>query len=188
MMARAKEFSEADVLTKAMFTFWEQGYEKTSMQDLVTRMGIHRRSIYDTFGDKHRLFLKVLDHYENQLAETIQQRLKSVNSAKEKLQALFSISLSSNLRGCLIVNTATELSLLDEEVAVKIQASLAKSEAFIYEILKEEQEKEGNRNNRNLQELASYLHNAWVGLRVLTKTTNDQEKLGTIINTTLSVL
>ncbi|MGO2638704.1 MAG: TetR/AcrR family transcriptional regulator, partial [Enterococcus viikkiensis] len=59
-MARVKEFDETEVLTKAMQLFWQQGYEKTSMQELVDVMGIHRRSIYDTFGDKHQLFLKSL--------------------------------------------------------------------------------------------------------------------------------
>ena len=40
------------VLQKAMELFWQQGYEKTSMSDLVEHMGIHRKSIYDTFGEK----------------------------------------------------------------------------------------------------------------------------------------
>lgn len=34
-MARSKEFDIDDVLLKAMTIFWQQGYEKTSMQDLV---------------------------------------------------------------------------------------------------------------------------------------------------------
>lgn len=57
-MARSKEFDIDDVLLKAMTIFWQQGYEKTSMQDLVTGMGIHKRSMYDTFGDKHTLYIK----------------------------------------------------------------------------------------------------------------------------------
>ena len=44
-----------------MQIFLEKGYEKTPMQGLVDQMGIHRRSIYDIFGDKHELFLKILD-------------------------------------------------------------------------------------------------------------------------------
>ena len=40
-MARKKEFDEDTALLKAMRLFWEQGYEKTSMQDLVSHMGIH---------------------------------------------------------------------------------------------------------------------------------------------------
>ena len=46
-----------------MRLFWERGYEKTSMQDLVERMGVHKRSMYDTFGDKHSLYLRSLDRY-----------------------------------------------------------------------------------------------------------------------------
>ena len=52
-MGRSKEFEENEVLQRAMELFWQQGYEKTSMSDLVEHMGIHRKSLYDTFGDKH---------------------------------------------------------------------------------------------------------------------------------------
>ena len=34
-MARSKEFDVNKVLRKAMELFWQQGYEKTSMQELV---------------------------------------------------------------------------------------------------------------------------------------------------------
>lgn len=44
-MARSKAFEVSVVLDKAMRLFWEQGYEKTSMTDLVQHMGIHRRSL-----------------------------------------------------------------------------------------------------------------------------------------------
>nr|WP_083442409.1 helix-turn-helix domain-containing protein [Paenibacillus sp. IHB B 3415] len=59
-MGRTKEFEINEVLDKAVQLFWMQGYEKTSMQDLVNFMGIHRRSIYDSFGDKHALYMKAL--------------------------------------------------------------------------------------------------------------------------------
>ena len=54
-MSRHKEFDREDVLEKAMQVFWSQGYECTSVQDLVDAMGINRGSIYATFGDKHGL-------------------------------------------------------------------------------------------------------------------------------------
>lgn len=190
-MARTKEFNESVVLNKAMLTFWEQGYEKTSMQDLVDNMGIHRRSIYDTFGDKHALFMKALDQYEIELEQEISQRLKPIMSTKEKLEELFSIVIQENSdhpRGCLIVNTATELALLDLEVTEKIQKVFSKSENYIYQLLKDAQKNDIALQGQNLYELASYLNNAWVGIRVLAKTTNDQKKLRSIIKVTLSVL
>ena len=91
-------------------------------------------------------------------------------------------------RGCLIVNSATELALQDEEVSKKIKDSFSKSEQFIYQLLVDAQVSEDSLRGRNLEDLASYLNNAWVGLRVLAKTTDDIQKLNTIIDVTLSIL
>lgn len=190
-MGRVKQFDEQVVLDKAMHIFWEKGYEKTSMQDLVDHMGIHRRSIYDTFGDKHELFLKSLDCYEFRLNQIINQQVKQDMTIKEKLETLF-LSVSSvnneSPKGCLIVNSAAELSLLDEPIKKKIQELFDKSEMYLYQLLVEAMIRGEISKNKNLQELASYLHNAWVGIRVLAKTTNDQTKLHTIVKTTLSII
>ncbi len=48
------------VLDKAMNLFWQKGYNATSAQDLVNGLSISRSSLYDTFGDKHSLFVKAL--------------------------------------------------------------------------------------------------------------------------------
>ena len=62
-MARTKCFNRDEALEKAIGAFWAKGYEATSVQDLVDCMGINRGSLYDTFGDKHKLFLEALDRY-----------------------------------------------------------------------------------------------------------------------------
>ena len=62
-MARHKEFDRDETLQKAMEVFWSRGYEAASIEDLVKHMGINRQSLYDTFGDKHRLYLLALDRY-----------------------------------------------------------------------------------------------------------------------------
>ena len=63
-MARTKEFRPEAALDAAMQLFWRKGYEATSMRDLLDGMGIGRGSFYDTFGDKHALFLAALDRFE----------------------------------------------------------------------------------------------------------------------------
>ena len=60
---RTKTFNVQEALAQAVQLFWRQGYDGTSMTDLVQAMGINRQSIYDTFGDKHRLFILALDAY-----------------------------------------------------------------------------------------------------------------------------
>ena len=62
-MARTKEFDPDAALQSALELFWRQGYEATSMADLVGHHGIGRASIYATFGNKHELYLKALDRY-----------------------------------------------------------------------------------------------------------------------------
>ena len=70
-MARTKDFDEDEVLDKAMYLFWNQGYNGTSMQDLVDGLGISRSSLYDTFGDKHSLFIKTLENYKKNASSVI---------------------------------------------------------------------------------------------------------------------
>ena len=63
MAGRPREFDPERALEQAMEVFWAQGYEATSVQDLLEAMGINRGSMYDTFGDKHTLFVAAIEHY-----------------------------------------------------------------------------------------------------------------------------
>ncbi len=58
-----KQFDTEVALTKAMEVFWEHGYEATSLSALLKNMGIGKKSLYDTFGNKRSLFLKALEYY-----------------------------------------------------------------------------------------------------------------------------
>lgn len=46
-----------------MLRFWRQGYECTSVAELVKDMEISPPSLYSAFGDKKRLFLESVDLY-----------------------------------------------------------------------------------------------------------------------------
>ncbi|WP_249712669.1 TetR/AcrR family transcriptional regulator, partial [Bacillus cereus] len=87
-MARNKDFDEKKALRKAMDLFWEQGYEKTSMQDLVDHMGIHRRSIYDTLGDKHTLLMRALSQYVEIIEGRMKNEVKTELSVKQAIRKL----------------------------------------------------------------------------------------------------
>ncbi len=55
-MARPREFDEGEVLNRALATFWEHGYEGTSIDDLVAATGLGRASLYGALGDKEQIF------------------------------------------------------------------------------------------------------------------------------------
>jgi TetR/AcrR family transcriptional repressor of nem operon len=70
-MPRVKLFDENEVLNKAMNLFWKQGYSATSIQDLVSHLGINRASLYDTYGDKEKLFFRAFEFYRKTNTEGI---------------------------------------------------------------------------------------------------------------------
>lgn len=46
-----------------MVVFWRLGYDRASMSDLTSAMGINRPSLYAAFGNKEELFRKALERY-----------------------------------------------------------------------------------------------------------------------------
>jgi TetR/AcrR family transcriptional regulator, transcriptional repressor for nem operon len=190
-MARSKEFDEKAVLRKAMELFWEQGYEKTSMQDLVDHMGIHRRSIYDTFGDKRSLFLASLNHYEELIVNEMERIISSTSSIKQTIRDVFIFVLNSieqYPKGCLSVNAAIELSLLDKEIGRIVTKMFNRTEDMFNNLIKRGQTSGELSKEIDSDITSRFLHNNLVGIRVLIKTNYNKKELEGIITLALSVL
>ena len=190
-MARSKEFNEEEALDKAMEIFWKQGYEKTSIQDLVDQMGIHRRSLYDTFGDKHSLFVQILERYESLIAAQIRNQITEEMTTVESIRKIFELAIHSDNaspKGCLMVNTAVELSLLDNEISQRIKSAFKQTENLIANLLIRGQARGEVASSFDINELARYIHNALIGVRVLVKMTADPKEFDSTIDMTLSIL
>lgn len=190
-MGRSKEFEENVVLQKAMELFWEQGYEKTSMSDLVERMGIHRRSLYDTFGDKHTLFLKTIDCYEKLIRDKLQAGISHAKTTKQAIQFIFDYMIEGYENkpwGCLIVNSATEMALRDEEVGKKTEAAFMQTEQFLADLIRKGQQTGEFSCDYDAEVLSEVLQNTLLGIRVLVRTSADKEKMYRIAHFFLDLL
>lgn len=60
-MGRPREFDEERVLTQARTLFAAQGYNGTSIDELVKSTGLLRGSLYKAFGSKRNIFALVLE-------------------------------------------------------------------------------------------------------------------------------
>jgi TetR/AcrR family transcriptional regulator, transcriptional repressor for nem operon len=60
-MGRPRSFDEALAVDAAAAVFRRGGYAAASIDHLVEATGVHRGSLYNVFGSKHGLFLRVLD-------------------------------------------------------------------------------------------------------------------------------
>ncbi len=118
-MPRNKEFDYQDKLRVARNLFWKKGYQATTMNDLVDALAINRSSIYDSFGNKHDLFLKCLDDY---IQETESKYRDSVNRGASALESAINIikdlvkTILIDTKTCLAINSTFELSRIDEDV------------------------------------------------------------------------
>ena len=190
-MGRKKEFDEDAVLHKAMRLFWEQGYEKTSMQELVSHMGIHKKSMYDTFGDKQSLYVKTLKRYSEMSEQSVKRGMADTRSAKEAIRLLFEMAIQQQEElpgGCFVVNTAVELAKHDSEAIDWVHLKWTDTEQLIQDLIVEGQQSGEFSKTLNAEGLSHYFINALIGLRVMAKTISDREKLRQIIEMNMSVL
>lgn len=62
-MGRRRSFDVDEVVAAAAELFARRAYDGVSIDDLVTRLGVHRNSLYSAFGSKRGLYLAALRHH-----------------------------------------------------------------------------------------------------------------------------
>ncbi|MDN3551647.1 TetR/AcrR family transcriptional regulator [Mucilaginibacter aquaedulcis] len=192
-MARTKDFDEDEVLAKAIQLFWHKGYNGTSMQDLVDGLGISRSSLYDTFTDKHTLFVRALERYQSCGTAKIQALIDEAGSARAAVKKLLEYTINDLLdddqqKGCFMVNAKVELATHDAEVnSLVCQNDQQMEEAFLQVIQKGKDSGE-IKNGQDARALSRFIFNAVKGMQVTAKSTNDKAIFNDIIKLTVSVL
>lgn len=192
-MARTKDFDEDEVLAKAVRLFWHKGYNGTSMQDLVDGLGISRSSLYDTYGDKHSLFIKALESYSKSAGGKMYNIIGTSSSAKEAVRQLFNFTTTELLtdgerKGCFIVNTEVEVAPHDKEVSQMICQNDQQVEDAFFRAIEKGQESGEINNKQDARALARFIFNTVKGMRVSAKSTTDKAFFEDIINLAMSVL
>ncbi|MBF6348456.1 TetR/AcrR family transcriptional regulator [Nocardia flavorosea] len=119
-MPRPRKFDEQAVLTAARARFWRDGYAATSIQDLTEATGLGTQSLYGAFGNKHKLFLRILDEYGTRQATGLEAAITADPSPWHGLLAAVTFEEGGRLdlppQGCLMANSASALSAQDEQV------------------------------------------------------------------------
>ena len=192
-MARTKQFNQQAVVDKAIAVFTAKGYHGTSAQDLVEALGLSRSSLYDTFGDKHGLFLHALQQYNRQSFGPVIELLTHTTDPLATLHQLCAEAVALNVRsgaqgGCLIVNSATELDALDAAVGTLVQQSVQAVEEAFATALDRGQQAGTVSPRHSARALARSLHTTLTGLRVMAKAGASQEAFEDVVRLALSLL
>jgi TetR/AcrR family transcriptional repressor of nem operon len=191
-MARPKEFERDVVLDRAMKVFWARGYEATSIQHLVDRMGVQRGSLYDTFGDKRSLFFAAIERYDRLMTGKLVATLEE-GSGKAAIRRFFDLKVELSVqpgrpRGCLVTNSAAELASRDRGTNTRVGAALKKIEAGFHRAVVRAQDAGEIDRARDARALARYLTSSAQGLGVMAKAFPDRAVLRDIVKVVLATL
>lgn len=134
-LARPREFKDDKALDAAIDCFWQRGFAATSLRDLTSRMGINGPSLYNAFGDKQALFAQALERYARLSMRERIERLERTFPPKMAIRSFFRELVDRSVsdpdrRGCMIVNSALEVSPHDAEMREVIASYLGELESF----------------------------------------------------------
>lgn len=186
IVARPAEFDREIVLREAMAVFWRQGYNSTSIKDIVDATEIQSGSIYWAFGNKQKLFLEVIEHYCCDIQKIIDRTLKTSGSPLGRIKKFFQGLAQHTLNnedknGCLLVNTLLEVSKQNQEIRDSVRRMFEHIEAELCLVIAESQICGEIADNRKPQILAKLFVTLIYGLRIYGKGHNDRQALGDIV-------
>lgn len=193
-MARTKEFDPEAALQSALELFWQRGYEATSMADLVDHLGIGRASIYATFGNKHELYLKALDRYNENRDSGLLHELSQPGPGLPAVRTIvrrFAAEANADDRrakGCFITNTAVELGPHDPAAARRVEASWDHIETLLRSALVRAQAQGELGADRDPRALARMLLVLMQGLRIVGKASDDPGRVRDAAEQALTLL
>lgn len=192
-IGRPLEYNPNIALESAMHVFWRQGYEASSLHDLLKAMGLSKSSFYQAFDSKHALFQRCITHYREAMIEQMQGLFKKSPSARAFINTLFTdiakeTSGADSRRGCLLMNTASEFAQQDPEIAKLVSSSIKHITELFESTIHQAQQQGGIPADKNARELATYLVSSMSGLKNLVKAGADRKTIKQTAEIVLSAL
>ena len=160
-MARTKNLDREAALRAAMGVFWKHGYAGTSVQHLVSAMGIHRANLYEVFGSKEELFGAVVANYTDQYFETLMQPF---GGAGEVLDLVEEAIVHPQRPGCLVETAIICHGAELGKARGACEVHLSRVGAKFDEVIRAGQERGELRQDRTCEELRFVLRGAFCAM------------------------
>ena len=192
-MVGVKQFCVDEALDKALFVFWQKGYEATSVRDLLENMGIQKGSFYATFSSKRDVYIKALRQYCLKTTTAIRQMLLDADSPKDALRGLLQskvagCSTMAGKLGCMGVNAAMEMAPTDSEVAELMQKFFLQEEKILQETIEKAQKLGQISSSVEAEAAAKAIFSILMGMNILGRAQVSAEHQTSIVGQAMRLL
>jgi TetR/AcrR family transcriptional repressor of nem operon len=163
------------------------------MEDLLSAMDLNRGSLYDTFGDKRQLFMKVMDRYCTTFVDPkfslLDQPGPAIPALRRFIHGMIDGALADpQRRGCLIANTVMELSPHEKEIAGTLRQALKMAEDTLFQVLARAKQQGELTEDKDPRALARFLITMLQGTIVIIKSGASADAVKQTVETALSIL
>jgi len=187
-----KQFDPHEALEKAMQLFWAKGYAATGMAELQELMGIGRKSLYDTFGNKRQLFIKCLQHYSDSVVRKIFSELDRQGSplanVRRVMRALQEQHSLPESKGCLLGVSMAQCRSSDAELSDILRQHMLGVENAFYKAFKRAQDAGELDGSTNIRDLARLYMSIGQGLALIGRVQDAPAVPRSIVNAAVAAL
>jgi TetR/AcrR family transcriptional regulator, copper-responsive repressor len=188
---RPRGFDREAALEVAMRLFWRRGYEATSINDLITAIGITPPALYSAFGDKKRLFFEALDRYEAGPGCFAHEALTEEPTAEGAMRRLMTDAVKSftgpkNPRGCMVILAATNCAAGSDDVMNTLAGRRRAAQAVVRERIAAGQAAGELAPGANVEALAGQVTATLSGLAMLARDGASRASLQRIVDQMMS--
>lgn len=192
-MPKNKQFNNEVVLEAAAGIFMQKGYNGTSIDDILSATGLSRSSLYDSFQDKHNLYVKSLEFYKNSNQKKFQSIDEKNLNGLQKLESMFKGVVNHLIEhpddnGCLLVNAAAEMS----KQCFKTSQVVCNNKEDVQEILSswinDAEQKKVITLQKPAKVYGQFLYNTLCGLRVMSQSGAGKAELNNVVKVALDSL
>lgn len=181
-MSRPRKFDHDQVVGLAAGLFLLNGFEGTSMRDLIARTGLSSSSIYAAFGGKRGLYLAALKHAGAEERAQVEAALAGPGGVAGGLKALYGVLIERLLSGAdrtvsLSARAALESSDGDPDVMAHLKAHVEDLRSLLAGRLEEAQAAGEVRLSQDPRDLALFLLLSAFNLTFAIKLTRDKNSL-----------
>jgi AcrR family transcriptional regulator len=176
-MARPREFDTGQALNAAVQVFREHGFEGTSAAMLTKGMRIGRQSLYNTFGDKWKLYLSAVAHYSAMETSAHIATLQSKENAFEGIRAVVERVVAEARLPCLGVGSICEFGIRQDELSAQHAVSAERLRVPFVKRIREAQQAGDLTSDLEPDAVVDFLVTTFSGIRIAARGGAGDDKL-----------